>query len=1320
MIDLKPRPVFQIIPVLLIILFVFSNGISFSQSNPLHEEQIPTLHASPAKPDTYTQPDTYTLKSVTGYVSYLLAGITDTPDPFFPDEDAIKTLSSIMEALRSKKPVVVYNGEVYENITAGGIANEGGAKTYYFKPSKSKVPNSEYLKIISSEKIDPSEFYNAVNDPVQRDIRKLFLEHLLAYMKTHPQLKSTDLKNLQEIITPEFTGRVKSYLDKRLKDKILSGFNYEPANDSLTLTYGSEEIPFQLHPLMDAKTVDFVIRTHLHAKQYAKKALKDYRQRISSGEVLIINTKKKEPFHDFFERDALLEEFLILSDEGLTKGDKIEKFSSGLKRVQPGGKLEKRQKRRGGKSRKSASTGTAPSAGSVSELLDSRGVIVPPTRRIAFLRAPDYIVRQYIEGDIFKEESYEIKQLRNPAGILSIYHQNDYTIEITTAGWEEFFVETLAGIMSDESISIVYLKTHGDIDALLAEIYDIGAVDFTRDDETYRQSRKNLSALRRRVQSLRGKYGSGSISVYLKMRSVLSERDRTQLNKHVARIPEQLRHLLKEQRRLGVIAVTGEFFQKIPGKKALFILRACHGGSLADKIKARDILACDPRCFTSEYMFVQSDLQKIAPYIFKKIQPGPLKLTKENMRTYDIITSFKNPPVLRPGVDIRIEQGIIDRYYPQKDRLLSIKLWGPQDQAVSPSPHVESADGDRIIFNAPMDNSVPAGDVVTVTCRAHPEEAANLKPKWISDREIALPWKGKLYTDWKDSDFYANGNPKVDYDIIVVKHGAAKSKFSHVQLSGNPDGVTRKYCRIKECWRDPCLIKYNGNRPKTDFVFMLPCIKKEKPEPGPGRIITGECVQHFLYPDKNNHYNDLLLDGNTVIDAKESYEKYRKIKMADPSKKASHFSFGKHQCLAAFKSHTAYVRETMRDERLYELFHDGSVVYKGKEKVKALQLFGDHIMYWLGRKKLVYDGTTFDAGNVRQSIMSTTSMLSLSKKGELKLNGKTVGMARRGSTITGMKTILSSNKSYERYPYGCLHRDNGNRAYCFKDVYLFRDNVAFFDTNDHARLYLGKSGQQLDFGQAFDMFLFGNHVVVVKMNEYTDKSGSHGYLSIEYDGRDMGPGEYPIIFGDHLAFATSSNPVTRKGLNFERSAEYLFRKENEPFFPDYKRFVFLDGKYYDVAETLKLSPAYDYSITSLRFFDGRLAFHLHIRDVTGGGQKIHMIYDWKDMGEVKEEYFRVNNHEVYIEKSSGKDHVVYDGKDLGPGSHPVIFGNHIAYETVSSEKGRQLVFDGKEYPINSSMYANLRACYKYYLENKVPTSPFGTVDFAEKKEEKER
>jgi len=36
------------------------------------------------------------------------------------------------------------------------------------------------------------------------------------------------------------------------------------------------------------------------------------------------------------------------------------------------------------------------------------------------------------------------------------------------------------------------------------------------------------------------------------------------------------------------------------------------------------------------------------------------------------------------------------------------------------------------------------------------------------------------------------------------------------------------------------------------------------------------------------------------------------------------------------------------------------------------------------------------------------------------------------------------------------------------------------------------------------------------------------------------------------------------------------------------------------------------------------------------------------------------------------------------------------------------------------MYANLRACYKYYLENKVPTSPFGTVDFAEKKEEKER
>ena len=1215
--------------------------------------------------------------------------------------------------------MVVYNGEVYENITAGGLPKEGGPKTYFFKPLKGRVPRSEYLKIISSEKIDPAEFFSAIDDPVQRDIRKLFVEHLLAYRKTHPRLASASLKDAPEIITPEFTGSVRSALDKRVRDGILSGYNYEPAYDSLTLTYSSDEIPFQLHPFMDATTVDFVIRTHLHAKNYAKNALKDYKQRLHNGDVLIINTKKETPFHDFFERDALLEEFLIISDDGLTREQKIEKFTKGLKRVKPGGKPDNRQKQPVFKSRRSGKTRAATSSGSVSELLDRNGVIVPPSKRIAFLRAPDYIVRQYIEGDIFKEESYEIGQLRNPAGIFSIYHQNDYTIEITTAGWEEAFVETLAGVMADESVSIVYLKTHGDNNALLTEIYDMGAVDLTRDEETYREARKKLSALRRRVEILRGKYGNDSISVYLKMRSVLSEKDRTHLNQHIARIPEQLRHLLKEQKRLGVIAVTGEFFQKIPGKKALFILRACHGGSLADKIKARDILACDPRCFTSEYMFVQSDLRKIAPYIFKQMQPGPLKVTKEAMRNYNIITSFKNPPLLRPGVDSRIEEGIIDHCYPQKDRLLSIKLWGPADQAVSPSPHVELADGDRIVFNAPMDNSIPARDVVTITCRAHAEEAAKLEPKWISDREIALPWKGKVYRDWKDSDFYANGTPQVDYDTIVVKHTQAKSTFSHVQLSGNPDGVARKYCRIKECWRNPCLITYNGNRPKSDFVFMLPCIKKEEQtEPVQVSVTGGDQMKHIMtipvvddfMPFQALH---LDIDGTRVIDHNKTSEEHHKHREYPNPVPILSLAGGGYDSFAAFGNHTAYVRQTHyrrpKNQTVKELFYDGSVIYKSYDhQVHDIRLFGDHISYYLVHRKgtqedfkLIHDGKTYDpevAG--RSHMLSSTSMIGVNKKDEVFFDGR----------ILGKKARLG---------YGMFEHYSHSR-YGYSEVSLFKSNVAFTDENNHLRaLIASRSNELLDLGEGTEMYLFGDHCVFSRRTEFKIDSGGTGhegvfnYWSIVYDGKNMGPGVQPHLFGDHLVFKTSCNPITRKGPLYTMSYEEL-EASNKPKFTSHERYLFFDGKYYDVGEKLNLPKNSNnwYEFKHPRVFNGHIAFILTIDN--GRKEEDHMIHDWKDLGQcISQIPVLSGDHIVFTRKVGRREHVVYDGQDLGEGREPVICCGHIAFKRYTGT----IYYDGKEYPDKSSILANMYACYRYYLENFVPVSGYGTVDFKKQKKE---
>ena len=42
---------------------------------------------------------------------------------------------------------------------------------------------------------------------------------------------------------------------------------------------------------------------------------------------------------------------------------------------------------------------------------------------------------------------------------------------------------------------------------------------------------------------------------------------------------------------------------------------------------------------------------------------------------------------------------------------------------------------------------------------------------------------------------------------------------------------------------------------------------------------------------------------------------------------------------------------------------------------------------------------------------------------------------------------------------------------------------------------------------------------------------------------------------------------------------------------------------------------------------------------------------------------------------------------------------------------RHYYFDGQTYSTPNNVSTNLDACYKYYMENNVPTSPYGSISF---------
>jgi hypothetical protein len=1239
-----------------------------------------------------------TREGVAEYIAWLGGTVLKVQDALALQEDEKAALSRLLTALGTWETVVLFNGDLCR-----GVALQEGDKEWILKPS-GKEQAAPGLSVISKEPLDMEATLESAGTPVEGEILRAFV--------TRAEQSAPDAA---------FLDQIRTIIRKGVTDGAISDGFYDAATDTLSLAYGSDEFPCESNPRLTAEALLMLAAWSKDPHGYAQKAHAVLSERIENGEVLVVDTGLKGRAWTFLPRRALERDLRTLRDETLTGEEKIRRISEGLLFYGSDG----------------SSGSTAPlqtwagnfglacaqqAAQGSDTLLESEGPIVPPARRIAFLRGPDYnmfpyLTKRYLTG-VF---SGEYQKIRDPNGVLSPFLQNGFsTPEIHSAYWGEPFVETLAQILSDDSISIVYMQTHGLPNELLAEMYDLGEAEQRSSDGKVDEFRQRIGVLKSRIQKLRSSYGVDAITLRVAKTSLTKE-ELSELNQYLPQIPDQAQQYLRSRRKFGLVVVTDKFFDRLGKKKALFILRACYGGSMADNLKARVILAPSENNFTTEGIFL-SDLEKLAPYLRKDRNAGPIVIDKGNMRNYEIVRSFAEPPDLPDGLEAGEENSRIREATGRKDRLCSIRLWGPKNRTVTPSPHVVYADGERIVFNAPMDTSVPAEEVIELDCSSFGKEvpeATSQKPHWVSDREIALPWKGTVYRDWEGKDFYENGSPESNFVNIIVRNGTAVSRISRIPLSGNTDLCTRNNWKSKDAWKDFAAIEYSGNHPRTDFTMMFPLIKEPKPPASKTPTVPGGAG-HILYPDESYYCKNLLMDGNKIIDGRKSYEDYRKAKMENPSAPATFFSFSEFLETAAFEGHYAYGRETEGDESFRELFIDGKAVYRGPGTYSGLQLVGGSHLYWVTEggegTRLVYNGRSYDAETLGPSHMSSTSLISMNSRFEVRVNGSHIGKAKIGSTLATGPSVHISNHCYETYPYGA---ENEGWAYAPSGVFLFKDNAAFIDQDGNGRLYRGTSGQTIDLGKAMNIFLFADHVVTVRQVFSTDsRTGPHGYNTVHFDGRDLGQGDHPIIYGDHLAFATSCNPKEKKGPPYEQPWQHMKRDHKVPYFTDGNRFIFLDGIVYDVGRQLRLTTDCYYQVPVLFFFDGKLAFVL-VRIPPGGGDiERRLIYDWKDIGPMREGYFRFQGHELYTKDVNGERHIIYDGANLGRGSNPVMFGNHICYFSTTGDQGLHIVYDGKSYKCNASIYGEIRQRFKYFLETQVPSSGYGTLDFSRKQEKR--
>jgi hypothetical protein len=357
-------------------------------------------------------------------------------------------------------------------------------------------------------------------------------------------------------------------------------------------------------------------------------------------------------------------------------------------------------------------------------------------------------------------------------------------------------------------------------------------------------------------------------------------------------------------------------------------------------------------------------------------------------------------------------------------------------------------------------------------------------------------------------------------------------------------------------------------------------------------------------------------------------------------------------------------RRTLCSGATEQLIYDGAVVYEspalvGKNKnITSVDLYGNSILAYINDGSVFFDGKIFNNIKINRGscVFSSESFLCNDTiNNKIYLNG----------TLLGNGNFIESNSYFK-----------GN--FIFKNWDLLSSDL----TNTALKYYNNKLKKIIDFKIDLGGINYTpNHKVFGEHVAYIDTKLIYDNLLISNDAFGFD------IFGDSFAYIE------------------LSRDDN-------RTLIVKNGTYYDVDKKMGKDEGYmfDKMVGNIKLYNNHLSF-----TYTDNNDQSHLVYDWVDLGEVKysDNIKLFNDHLVYTKEINGDTHIIYDGKDMGVGEKPIIYNDHLYFDIYRGDEimPEKYYYDGKIYTGQRSVRDNIESCYRYHLENNVPTSPYGTIKY---------
>lgn len=1039
-------------------------------------------------------------------------------DPF----SSTKKFEDLLNATKNTETPIIFDGEVYDGITFGVKEN-----TFYLIPKD--YSGNKYFEIIEREDVDPFEL-----------------------MDTGDELRNAILKIAYDNWGPIEEQKIRELLESKKTSNEIESFEYDFLFDEVTITYSGEKTPWVIKPLEQSESTRFVVESTKNPEDFVQNILREFESMILQGNVLIINSEQQT--HYFIPKDLLENELEILSNNSLTNQEKIA-IIAGNTTINSTINYNETNNFKDAKNKNNALFSEEPIA------------TVPKTKKIYFFQSTNRPSKPHTD--------LEINLLRAQNGPLSPFYENGYKFEIIKKSPDvgDSIIPEFYSLMSDETKDVLFLTFHGGKNSLQSEFYYVLLPESKIDASLG----ITLEEFNQRKNFLLEKYGQEKIKTFL----IDWELGLEALDDSFSWF-KKIRTMMNNKIKIGGFSIEDTFFESnnFPEKTLVFLF-ACHGGSLADNINSKVILAAKPENVTTLNLFFE-DLKKISPYLLKNPIVRDVKLDETSMRNYLILDSFiqgqfNTFDLTGKTMLVKETSKLTNACNPKKDTLCSIQLYSKEGETVSIAPHVKKATGEEIIFNAHMATGKKAEEIVTISFDEEcsiPEDIDELKPEWVSNNKMILHWLNKAYTNWEE-------NYDGPYALITIHNDKAISQDSEVELTGNNDcGCNINGCSQRDCVKEPAKIEYNANKPKTDFTFVMPCVRevyyescvednvlvkisKDKFENKiPETIVVdGVCHKQSNYsvnakPISSWENGDNCIDicnpvedeimvedcmnpivevRNNPIDEMDNWAVYIngvKVTKGIQEVGEGEYSTGFSKNVAAFNGHYAYVLDGPYCEV------NGSYSLCSLSDIKLI--YDDKVIYqtptfeWPTNKLIGVD-SLFSNKSIGWVV---TSLYGVPSENIDKIyNGKNIGdlgncILTKDSFVCVEGTGEAPNVYYNEQKIGQTinsHIDDSTLRReillpTLNDIAVSKNNILF--RSEDGNLNFFKSGNKIS---EIDS-------LIDPLNEnisYYDVFGEHiayeDYLEVYYDGVSLGQGNTFCIFGDSIAFVTEYNPKTGEG-----------------------------------------------------------------------------------------------------------------------------------------------------------------------------------------------